>query len=239
MRIGVTDTMDDRGAIERYLSWLRSGSPEIECVKLSYENGQANAAGTFDGILLSGGGDVDPVLYGARAGHPTLHDVDQKRDSFERGVLDRALRDGTPVLGICRGLQIANVHFGGTLIADLEEAGFPGHEDEKGNECDHGVLLERPGVLKDSVGTSAGTVNSRHHQAADRPGEGLRVVARSGDGVAEAMELEEPGRNPFFLLVQWHPERMNGGDNPFSADILRRFVRAVQTNSENNRIARR
>ncbi len=235
MRIGVTDTMDDRGGIERYLSWLRSGSPDVKCATLSYEHGVAHPAGACDGIVLSGGGDVDPVLYGAQTGHPTVHDVDQKRDSFERGVLDRALSEGIPILGICRGLQLANVHLGGSLIVDLEEAGFSGHQDEQGNECDHGVLLERPGVLKDSVGTSAGTVNSRHHQAADTPGEGLRVVARSGDGVVEAMEFDQPGMHPFFLLVQWHPERMNGGDNPFSADILRRFITAVQTKNETKR----
>ena len=239
MLIGVTDTMNDSTAYQRYISWLSGGTAPVKCRTLSYAHDEAGAADHCDGIVLTGGGDVDPATYGGISGHPALHDVDPKRDSFERGVLDRALARGIPLLGICRGLQIANVHLGGTLIPDLEEAGYSGHRAPKGAECAHPVLLEGAGLLRDAVALPLAPVSSRHHQGVDKPGEGLRVVARAPDGVIEAMELVDPAQRAFFLLVQWHPERMKGADRPFSSDILDTFIHAIQFESDTHPNSRR
>jgi putative glutamine amidotransferase len=230
MRIGVTDTMGDPAKFERYLAWLHSGTIPVECRVLSYLHDDVGAVEQCDGIVLTGGGDVDPAIFGGRINHPKLKGVDRKRDDFERGILDRALQAEMPVLGICRGLQLTNVHLGGTLIADLEEAGYTGHRGAGGREAGHPLEVEGDSFLRESVRVSRGPVNSSHHQAADKPGAGLRVAARAADGIVEAMELKDSKRRPFLLLVQWHPERSKDPEDPFSSLLLKSFLRAVRTN---------
>jgi len=239
MKIGVTDSMGDAAKFQRYIAWLRSGTIPVECIVLSYAHGDAGEMEQCDGILLTGGGDVDPSIYGARADHPKVRGVDKKRDQFEREILDRALDVEIPLLGICRGLQLANVHLGGTLIPDLEDAGHSGHRGSGGREIAHPVAVEGDSLLREVVRESRGSVNSSHHQAADKPGKGLRVAARAGDGVVEAMEFADPARRAFFMLVQWHPERMKDTEHPFSSELLRRFLRAIQTNDNTNPNSRR
>ena len=239
MMIGVTHTMGDEAKFQRYITWLRSGNAPVECRVFSYANDDAGSADQCDGILLTGGGDVDPAIYGGRVDHPKIRGVDKKRDEFERGILDRALSAEIPVLGICRGLQLANVHFGGTLIADLEDAGYARHKGPTGREVKHPLDVDGDSLLREVLRESRGSVNSSHHQAADKPGRGLRVAARAGDGVVEAMELKDSRKKAFFLLVQWHPERMTEAEDPFSTELLKRFLRAVQTNDRTHPNSRR
>jgi putative glutamine amidotransferase len=139
---------------------------------------------------------------------------------------------GMPVLGICRGAQIFNVAMGGSLIPDIEAAGFMNHRRGDEPERVHGVHVMNGSILNGIVGVSAGTVNSSHHQAVDAVGRGLAVAARSDDGIIEALEWEDPAGRPFVLLVQWHPERMGDTAGPFSRNLVERLaseVRSVRT----------
>lgn len=157
-----------------------------------------------DGLVLTGGVDVDPSFYGEEP-HPMLGIVDLPRDHFELALLHAASAKGIPVLGVCRGHQLINVAAGGTLIQHLPALGKTvQHEQmEIGGAPSHGVALEPGSRLAQAFGAERVRTNSYHHQAVDRVGKGLRVVGRSADGVVEAVEGTE---GSFVLGVQWHPE---------------------------------
>jgi putative glutamine amidotransferase len=177
----------------------------------------------FEGLLLSGGVDVDPVLYGADR-HPKLGRVDRRRDELELALIERARASGRPVFGICRGLQLLNVAYGGTLVQDLPSqrpSPVSHHVRSPPDATAHAVDFES-GSFLDTGGPSRVAVNSRHHQAIDRLGPVLLVAARAPDGVIEA--IEEPGR-PVFA-VEWHPE--NFRDDALSRRLFRRFRDAVR-----------
>ncbi len=227
MRIAVTDNMGAEKKFDLYVEWLKSGNPDLQWVKLSYLQDNLSEVEQCDGVLLTGGGDVEPSLYSTSTAHPKVYGVDRKRDDFERLVIDETLKQQKPLLGICRGLQIANVHFGGTLIQDLEESGHMEHSTKDEYERRHWIELTHTGILTKSIDRLAGNVNSFHHQAADTIGNGLAVAARSVDGIVEAIEFEDALARPFFLCVQWHPERMKDSENPFSKNILERFLTEV------------
>lgn len=229
MKIAITDNMGSEHKLQMYLDWLKNTEPRMEVVRLSYKLENLNELSKCSGVIMTGGSDVDPALYGGNANHPKLGLVDRKRDDFERTVIDGALNRELPLLGICRGLQITNVHLGGTLVQDLAEIGHELHEAGKETETRHPISVTARGLLEDSTGVIAGDINSYHHQAALEPGSDLRVTGLSPDGIIEAMEFE-PGVYPsFFLLVQWHPERMNDTANPFRKNILDRFILATKT----------
>lgn len=235
MTIGVTDTMGPEHKFLRYVDWLRGASPAAACLKLSYADGNAAALDRCDALVLTGGHDVDPALYetaGARTGPGRgAESTDRRRDDFELGLLRRALERPMPLLAICRGLQLTNVAFGGTLIADLESAGYPPHRAAKG-ECRHDVGASPGSFLAACTQAARGSVNSSHHQAAGTIGRGLVVTARSADGVVEAIERDPAGAHAgdgggFFLLIQWHPERMDDPSNPFADGIRKRFFSSI------------
>jgi putative glutamine amidotransferase len=164
------------------------------------------------GILLPGGGDIDPSLYG-QAPHPTFSGAEPGRDEYEIELVRRALASDLPVFAICRGIQLLNVARGGTLIQDIPSQ-VPGALPHKREGSDrpftlaHEVWLEKGSLLQKLMSDSLSEaescqVNSRHHQAVQTPGEGLVTVATAPDGVIEA--VEDPMRR-FCLGVQWHPE---------------------------------
>ncbi|MGA2623510.1 MAG: gamma-glutamyl-gamma-aminobutyrate hydrolase family protein [Bacteroidota bacterium] len=229
MVIGVTDNMGSEHKFQQYIDWLRRGNASIRWTILSYKDDNLQELRNCNGLLLTGGGDVDPSLYSIDPRHPKLGRVDRQRDDFERATIDCALESQIPVLGICRGLQVANVHFGGSLIQDLGEMGFTIHQGRDEVEQRHKVSIEHDSLLAQISGIHEGDVNSFHHQAAAEPGNDLRVVARSEDGIAEALEFQDSSSRPFFLLIQWHPERMNDFHNPLTQNILRRFLAAVES----------
>ncbi|WP_369045581.1 gamma-glutamyl-gamma-aminobutyrate hydrolase family protein [Sinomonas sp. P10A9] len=161
-------------------------------------------AESFDGVLVMGGGDVDPALYGGDAAHPTIDGVDRAADDAEARLVRDALAARRPVLGICRGLQLINVALGGTLHEDLGAGGpHRNHANPQGPMVLHDVAIEPGTRLWGMLGHTA-TVVSGHHQAAARVGAGLRVAATAPDGVIEA--LESADRDSWLLAVQWHPE---------------------------------
>lgn len=180
----------------------------------------------LDGVLLTGGMDADPRLYGARADQ-SVSRIHLRRDSLEIGLARHVVRETRlPVFGICRGLQILNIALGGDLIVDLPSAGFPCHSfhDIYGREAvSHEIRIEPGSLLAGIAGQEILGVNSFHHQAVKTPAPGLAVTARSvPDGVIEALEL--PG-DRFVLGVQWHPEGMT--EDAVSRALFRRFTEAA------------
>ncbi len=152
-----------------------------------------------DGIILPGGEDVNPVLYHEE--NTASVGIDDVRDRTEWLVTDIAVQRGLPLLGICRGLQFINVYFGGTLIQDIEHHDL--HTYDNGDKV-HRCRLEGSSFLREIYGREEFSVNSAHHQAIGRLGEGLRSCQFSEDGLIEAICHETL---PFYC-VQWHPERM-------------------------------
>jgi putative glutamine amidotransferase len=156
----------------------------------------------LDGLILSGGSDLDPELYGQDA-HPETTGVVLERDRAELALLEAALERDLPVLAICRGSQVLNVALGGDLVQHLPEVvGDEKHKHTPGSFADHDVEVEKDTRLAEIVGDHA-PVKSHHHQGFGRIGEGLRVAARAEDGTVEA--VEDPSRR-FALGVLWHPE---------------------------------
>jgi putative glutamine amidotransferase len=160
----------------------------------------------LDGVVIAGGGDISPALYGA-ARHPATEARTPDRDSWELAVADAAIRMGVPLLGICRGMQVLNVACGGTLHQHVPD--LVGHEAHSGTA--HGFTLHKVRVTQGATvqailpGGEYFDVPTHHHQAVDRVGDGLLAVAWADDGIIEAVEAAAPGE--FLIGVQWHPEQ--------------------------------
>jgi putative glutamine amidotransferase len=164
------------------------------------------AMSRLDGLVLSGGGDLDPARYGADR-HAETGSVRPARDAAELALFTAAADRGLPVLGICRGLQVINAARGGTLHQHLPDVtGHRDHAPAPGQYGSHPVRVAPGSALAAALGrTSLESVPSAHHQAIDRPGWGLTAAAWAPDGIIEAVDIDIPG-SPFALAVQWHPE---------------------------------
>jgi putative glutamine amidotransferase len=176
---------------------------------------------TMDGLILTGGGDVEPDRYGL-SDPKGVCEITPGRDDVEWEILTRAVARRLPILAICRGMQLLNVFQGGTLIPDLPNPEVHRLPDDQR----HSIQLEAGSALAMLVGRGEGDVTSSHHQAVDRLGNGLQVAARHTDGTIEAIEWTHPMRKPWLAAVQWHPERM-GLDEPLSGALYRGFLQAV------------
>ena len=208
---------------DRYANGIRKGGgvPLIIPNGMDEESLKELAQG-LDGFLFSGGCDVDPVCYGKEK-DMTVGETWPIRDQTEIALLQYVLKETEkPVFGICRGLQAMNVALGGTLIMDLETAGKKRHSliDRKRDEFSHEIIVQEDTRLK-GILKEENRVNSFHHQAIDRLGEGLVVSAYSvEDEVIEAVEM--PGER-FVLAVQWHPEELT--DHAAHQRLFDEFVR--------------
>ena len=179
-----------------------------------------------EGVLLPGSpADVDPQKFGAER-HPKTAPADPGRDNLDELLLQDAHNLHKPILGICYGLQSLNVWRTGSLIQHIEN-GVINHEAGKKVDFAHEVDVTPGSKLATVLGSAHVRVNSSHHQSADRPGDGLRVAAKSSqDGIIEALEGTAPDH--VVLAVQWHPERTYELDEPSKA-IFREFLKAVRS----------
>ena len=185
--------------------------------------GPAAALAGFDGLVLVGGTDVDPMRYG-EARQPETEAPDSERDAIEFSLLAYALAQDLPVLAICRGLQVLNVFHGGSLIQHLNPPDRHQRTDGDRSMAVHAVTIDPDSLLFAIAGTRTWQVNSRHHQAVKSVGEGLRVSAvDADDGTVEA--LERPDKR-FMVGVQWHPEDQAPKDRE-QAKIFQGFGAAV------------
>jgi putative glutamine amidotransferase len=178
--------------------------------------------GACCGLVLTGGEDVEPWRYG-EVPSPALGQTEPARDAMEFRAIGTALALGVPILGICRGAQVLNVHFGGTLYQDIdtERPGPLLHEQpQPWCERTHEVDILRDSLLHTVTGERRLFINSFHHQAVKQPAPDLRVSARADDGLIEAIEHVD---HPWLLGVQWHPER-NEATAPAAAPDHRIFV---------------
>jgi putative glutamine amidotransferase len=232
MKIAVSDSGNE-GKQKKYLDWLHLFAPDAELTIVGYKTETSSLKG-FDGLVLTGGEDVDPELSKAMPVE-LVQGSDRQRDDFEFQLLDHAMEEKKPILGICRGLQVANVFLGGSLVADLQSAGFKNHETKHAaKESRHSIVVEKESLLYSFVGTESGEINSYHHQSALTIADDLIVSARSPDGVVESLEWKNKIDRSFLLLVQWHPERMIGEENPFTKNICASFFTAVQKYTTTN-----
>lgn len=174
----------------------------------------AGLADRLDGLVIAGGGDVDPARYGEEADARTVV-AHGERDALELAAVEAAEAAHLPTLAICRGLQVLNVARGGTLIQHLPDVvGSEIHSPTPGSMGAHEVDIVPGTALAQVLGWTSSSVPTHHHQGIDRLGAGLVVAARAADGVVEA--VEDPER-PFLLAVQWHPE---AGDDPALFEAL-------------------
>jgi putative glutamine amidotransferase len=172
----------------------------------------------LDGLVLVGGDDIPPQAYGEQP-HETVEPLPEQRYDFERKLIARWLASGKPLLGVCLGMQFTSVVAGGTMVQDIPS--------EIGAEVDHRayhrVEIEPGSLLAELLEAREARVLSNHHQAVDDVPQGFRVIARSADGVTEALERTEGG---FGLFVQWHPEAM--ADRAHRDAIYGALVRAAR-----------
>jgi putative glutamine amidotransferase len=226
MKIAVTDNGNE-GKRKLYLDWLQKFAPDAELTVVSCKNGYSSLSG-FDGLVLTGGEDVDPLLSKALP-VKLVHPSDRRRDDFEFQLLDQAIKEKKPILGICRGLQVANVFLGGSLVADLQTAGFANHTTKNGaKESRHSIVVKNESLMHSITGILNGEINSYHHQSVLAVADDLMVSGRSPDGVVESLEWEYKMDRSFLLLVQWHPERMTDTENPFTKNIGASFFSAAK-----------
>lgn len=219
--LSVSEKEEAKGKDSAYFrAIVASGAKPEEVEIVSAADARRVRARDFDGILFSGGEDVDPALYDEKTKHESVH-IDRARDTFEFALLDAAMDRRLPILGICRGIQMINVKFGGTLIQDIPSDMELDHR-QQGNRADltHTVTVTEPeSALADVVAGSC-RVNSLHHQAIKRVGRGLKVTAHSEDGLVEAVEAADD--YPFLMAVQWHPEELV--DHPEQRQIFEQFI---------------
>jgi len=214
---------------ENYVNWVQRGDSITEIVDMKEMDADSavKLLATCDGIIFTGGEDVEPVYYGKQYDSARCS-TNPGRDSLEFALIKEAFRLKIPVFGVCRGQQILNVAMGGTLIVDIPKD-HPGnvlHQIEDFLKCFHNVSLENNSLLQSLAQTDTGLVTSNHHQAIEKLAPGLRITAWSNDSIPEAVEWSDPSAKPFFLAVQWHPERMDP-ESRLSMPLMNAFLKAA------------
>jgi putative glutamine amidotransferase len=221
-----------------YANWvLRLGqvmNPNIEAIEFCYRTSDPAKLKDCDALILAGGRDIHPHVFGSqRLNYPNQpSNWDAKRDEFEIKVVEIAKQNQMPLLAICRGMQLVNCIQGGTLHHDLEESGFHCHRkialgNDQYQDREHKITVSSESDLIQDLGDAVNMVNSAHHQAIDRLGNGLKVTSISDDAVIESLEWSDQ-LPQWFRAVQWHPERMSHA-HPWSKNLLHSFLKAVKT----------
>lgn len=185
----------------------------------------------LDGLVLSGGGDINPDLYEGLP-HHSIYGTDEDRDTFEFALTQVALKSTIPVLGICRGMQMLTVASGGSLVAHVPEVygdRIPHRLDHPRRPIPHEVFLTPESRLAEILGTEALSIVSWHHQAARSVPLGWRLAAQAADGVIEALEHLQ---HPWMMALQWHPEM--SADHPAHQRLFKSFVMAARGELSNS-----
>ncbi|WP_274362072.1 gamma-glutamyl-gamma-aminobutyrate hydrolase family protein [Paenibacillus thermotolerans] len=226
--IGVTSSLiDDRITVHKSNIYAISdaGGAAFVLPNSSDRSTVLQLASMMDGLLLTGGGDIDPDLFGEEP-HPMLGEITPERDAFETAMIEEMLRLDKPILGLCRGCQMLNVAIGGDMYQDIysqHEGNLLQHKQNAPvRHGSHWIEIEEHSLLHRIMNERRIRVNSFHHQAVRNIGSGFTASAVSGDGIIEAIESK---RHRFALGVQWHPEHMTTSD-PHSGKLFQAFVDA-------------
>ena len=213
------------GLPERYVHSLRRAGARPVLLPAPEPGDVADLLAPFDAVVLAGGGDVEPGRYGGED-HPGVYGVDADRDELEVQIALETAKSGMPTLAICRGMQVVNVAFGGTLLAHIPDVeSLCAHGSPVGGvSAVHDVKAAGGSRLESVCGSVVRDCVSHHHQAVDRLAEGLIATAWTDDGLVEAVEVEDaPG---FFVAVQWHPE-MTAETDPVQQALFNALVAAA------------
>jgi len=192
------------------------------------EDAASAMADLLDGLLLTGGGDIDPTLFGEEP-HPKLGNIIPERDVFELALIQKMLEQNKPILGICRGAQIVNIAVGGDMYQDIYAQ--TNHEllqhvqKAHRSHLSHFVQVKKDSLLEKIAQTDKFKVNSFHHQANRNVPNGFRISATASDGIIEAIESNT---HKFVLCLQWHPESLIAKNDPVSENIFKAFIGATK-----------
>jgi putative glutamine amidotransferase len=229
--IGITDSGYN---FDSYETWLTEANPEIQVIKISHNYDNIDDLDQCEAVLLSGGLDVHPKFYGheeylEREVFKIMHD--ETRDIFEMSVIEAVMKHKKPILAICRGMQLMNVYFGGSLVPDIMTYFRLDHTkmDEQ-NDRAHIISINKDTILQKLEPSLIAFVNSAHHQAIEEVAVDFKVNARSHDKIIEGIQWSNHKRKPFFLGVQWHPERMIDFNNSMALGIKKLFIEEIKAN---------
>jgi putative glutamine amidotransferase len=237
VKIGLTKT-ENPEKHQYYVDWLK-GNDDIEIVTLSSDEGNLEELDFCDALVLSGGIDIYPRFYRGSEQYPDApkNGWNKERDVFEINAFDSSFERQIPVLGICRGLQMINVLNKGTLQQHLQTEELI--QTHKGNpDKQHAVNIIENSLLHQLTGVEQAMVNSAHHQAIDKLGQGLMANCMSEDGIIEGIEWADKTGKPFMLAVQWHPERMfrfQMQEAPLSKILRSKFIESIRQSKEEKR----
>lgn len=206
-----------------YLIWLEHFNAKFAVIDFR-ENDALDKFSSVSGLILSGGIDIYPELYNDWENKEDTGKYNSNRDGFEYKLIEYALKYEIPILGICRGCQLLNVYFNGSLIYDIPTIRKVNHNKiDKDTMRLHNINIVKDTILYNCVNKETGIVNSSHHQSVDRLGEGLMISSRADDGIIESIEYADKSNKSFLMGIQWHPERLTNYNDEFSKNIYHAF----------------
>lgn len=235
-RIAISKGIGSEGYLQ-YTKWIKELNPKAELINLYglKTDSALKVLQTCNGLILSGGPDVHPRYYNKMDAF-ALCEIDSARDSLEFALIEKALDRKMPILAVCRGMQILNVYFGGTLIPDIPSY-IPnniGHRCENKDECFHKLNLNISHNFPFWKNIKNTLVNTNHHQCVDELVEDFYATSFAEDGVIESYEWIHPENKSFLIAVQWHPERLSSKNPELSDSLGFNFLRAVNKFKINN-----
>jgi len=210
-------------ASENYVKWMEDDNTII-IDAYTIKNTDSILA-LADGIILTGGEDINPLQYNDTINLAVCGDINYQRDTLERNLFDFALKNKIPLIGVCRGMQMMNVASGGTLYGDIPSEIGTTVVHRNNGEVMHEIAIVDTCSFIFPIGTDTFMVNSWHHQGLKDISENLRIIARSFDGLPEAVVMEK-STHPFMIAVQFHPERL-GKENPIHQKMRDSFYKSM------------
>ena len=210
-------------ASENYVKWMEDDNTII-IDAYTIKNTDSILA-LADGIILTGGEDINPLQYNDTINLAVCGDINYQRDTLERNLFDFALKNKIPLIGVCRGMQMMNVASGGTLYGDIPSEIGTTVVHRNNGEVMHEIAIVDTCSFIFPIGTDTFMVNSWHHQGLKDLSENLRIIARSFDGLPEAVVMEKSS-HPFMIAVQFHPERL-GKENLIHQKMRESFYKAM------------